>query len=180
MADSGSNMNKAFNTKLSLVKKNAGNTTTINDSTSINLSDDDEANTSDDDNDDSSNDSDLESTSSEDGLTDSNDADEWEDIEEEIEDDSQISVIDSIETSWNRKKCLCHVINLIVKHGLKNTPSIHDLLSQAKKLITFFRKSNKNNDKLKSKTKGLGLRAPIETRWNSMLFALERLCRVIY
>jgi hypothetical protein len=85
-----------------------------------------------------------------------------------------------VDDNWNRKRCLCHILNLVVKGAIKTTPSAQLALDKVKSVTSFFRKSNLIHERLKKKTNNVGLRAPVDTRWNSWLLCIERILEVCF
>jgi hypothetical protein len=86
--------------------------------------------------------------------------------------------LDPIDESWNRKRCLCHILNLVVKGAIRKSASAQLALDKVKAATNFFRKSNLHHEELKKKTNNIGLRAPVDTRWNSWLLCIERILEV--
>ncbi|CAG7821167.1 unnamed protein product, partial [Allacma fusca] len=82
--------------------------------------------------------------------------------------------IDWSRASLERRGCLTHALHLTVMECLKNNPAADSLVNYLKKLVGFFSMSTYWHAKLMAKT-GKELIKPGQTRWNSVLAALNRL-----
>lgn len=82
------------------------------------------------------------------------------------------------DVGWKNIGCLAHTFNLLVKDGLKNE-EIRNIIDKVRKIVKHFRKSNISSDKLMKYQENQGntplkLILEVPTRWNSILYMLER------
>jgi len=76
-----------------------------------------------------------------------------------------------------RLRCLAHTIQLAINDSLKSDETVSDLVQYLNTIIKVFRKSPLRSDDLSNKIKRQLI--PIgQTRWNSILFAAERMIEV--
>ncbi|XP_078018726.1 E3 SUMO-protein ligase ZBED1-like [Epinephelus lanceolatus] len=83
-------------------------------------------------------------------------------------------------TCWKHIPCFSHTLNLIVKDSIKADTSLESILEKCGAIVRFFHHSTKATDKLKEVQSQLQfpqhrLIQAVDTRWNSVLYILERL-----
>ncbi|XP_049425257.1 E3 SUMO-protein ligase ZBED1-like [Epinephelus fuscoguttatus] len=83
-------------------------------------------------------------------------------------------------TCWKHIPCFSHTLNLIVKDSIKADTSLESILEKCGAIVRFFHHSTKATDKLKEVQSQLRfpqhrLIQAVDTRWNSVLYMLERL-----
>ncbi|XP_073670667.1 E3 SUMO-protein ligase ZBED1-like [Paramisgurnus dabryanus] len=84
------------------------------------------------------------------------------------------------ELNLKHSVCIAHVLNLMVKKALDQTPGLPDLRTKARKLVSLFRCSTTAKERLVQMQLHLGkthlkLLQEVETRWNSTFLMFQRL-----
>lgn len=116
-------------------------------------------------------------TSDDDSDADSVDSGDLSDDIEEVnmENDFEVGELDL--TGLKRIRCLAHTLQLAINDSVKQIQAIKDMVKYLNSIITVFRKSAIRSQDLKRRIKRSLI--PIgKTRWNSILFAAERLTEV--
>jgi hypothetical protein len=85
--------------------------------------------------------------------------------------------VDWTTSAFKRMGCCAHALQLVIKDSVKLNKLASDMLEKVTRIISFFHKTSYWNHKLVGKTK-LELVRPGATRWNSFVFALDRLLTV--
>ena len=80
---------------------------------------------------------------------------------------------------WNHIVCFAHKLNLIVTCAIEAVQTVKQIMDIVKRNVTFFHKSTKASEKLRIIQTRLNLPEHkmvqhVETRWNSVLYMLER------
>uniref|UniRef100_A0AAQ5Y0H8 BED-type domain-containing protein n=1 Tax=Amphiprion ocellaris TaxID=80972 RepID=A0AAQ5Y0H8_AMPOC len=95
--------------------------------------------------------------------------------------DSGANMVSAVrKTYWKHIPCFAHTLNLIVKDSIKADTSLESILEKCGAIVRFFHHSTKATDKLKEVQSQLQLpqhrlMQAVDTRWNSVLYMLERL-----
>lgn len=94
-----------------------------------------------------------------------------------MEDALNLDSIDWTTSSFIRLGCIAHGLQLVIKDTINSSSVAKKIVERVMAVITFFNNSNYWNSKLVLKTK-LSVVAPGATRWNGIIFAMERLLKV--
>uniref|UniRef100_A0A674MCS2 BED-type domain-containing protein n=1 Tax=Takifugu rubripes TaxID=31033 RepID=A0A674MCS2_TAKRU len=83
-------------------------------------------------------------------------------------------------TCWKHIPCFSHTLNLIVKDSIKACTSLESSLDKCSAIVRFFHHSTRATDKLKEVQNQLNLPQhkliqAVDTRWNSVLYMIDRL-----
>ncbi|XP_051793095.1 zinc finger BED domain-containing protein 4-like [Acanthochromis polyacanthus] len=95
--------------------------------------------------------------------------------------DSGANMVSAVrKTCLKHLQCFAHTLNLIVKDSIKADTSLESILEKCGAIVRFFHHSTKATDKLKEVQNQLQLpqhrlMQAVDTRWNSVLYMLERL-----
>lgn len=73
--------------------------------------------------------------------------------------------------------CFAHVMNLVVQNSVDNSPSVIEIITKVKNIVTWFKQSVIANDELRKIT-NLKLLQEINTRWNSKYYMIERFLEI--
>lgn len=76
-----------------------------------------------------------------------------------------------------RNECLAHLLQLAIKDALRQNPLAQDTVKRVTSVVAFFNRSAKFYTKLRQRSSGLNLVAPVEVRWNSLYYCLKRMSR---
>lgn len=95
-----------------------------------------------------------------------------------VEDALDLESLDWSASSFIRLGCLAHGLQLVIKDTISSSPLAKTMVERIMAVITFFNNSNRWNSKLVTKTK-LTVVTPGATRWNGIIFAMERLLKVL-
>jgi hypothetical protein len=78
---------------------------------------------------------------------------------------------------FSRLGCTAHALQLVLKDTIQKSGAALAISDYIGKLVTFFHKSSYWNSRLVKKTK-LAILRPGTTRWNSTIFAMQRILQV--
>ena len=94
---------------------------------------------------------------------------------------SNINVAVELIDGWAKIDCTTHSIQLSIKLGMKNVPTVKAMFTQAKKLVKHFSKSAKKTNLYRDKQRDAGVTEVktlirfIRIRWNSAYLLFDRL-----
>ena len=82
-------------------------------------------------------------------------------------------------TGWRHLPCFAHTLNLIVQNAIKSDPTVHQIQSKCKDVVSHFYRSVKSSYKLKEVQDQLSLPQQkliqdVSTHWNFTYLMLER------
>lgn len=174
MADNASNITRAFELDDILVQEN---NTVSDDDTDDGVSDTDPCDLDFNDSEDSSENEGRNSQNSDEEYEESSD-----DGEEQMSGAPHTTFstdeVDYVNIPWRRLRCCAHTIQLAINDAVKSNPNIKELIVYMDHIIRTFKRSPKKTEELRSKGIKKALIKHGTTRWNSILFAAERLIEV--
>jgi len=100
----------------------------------------------------------------------------YDDSEDEEEDNDSTVPINFEEeyANWNRLGCIAHTLQLAINDAIKKDFNASETKNYINAIMVFFHRHIKCMNDLK-KEAGVGLPSVSKTRWNSLLFAVERM-----
>lgn len=102
--------------------------------------------------------------------------DEGQPLDVDVEEIAQ-GIEDWAGTKMQRLGCNAHALHLVVTECIKKNTRAAEIKTRINKLISFFNYSNRNTAELMRK-QNLKLIKPGDTRWNSLLYCLQRISKV--
>ncbi len=95
--------------------------------------------------------------------------------------DNASNIINAIKlhTQWEHSPCFAHTLNLVVTNSIDNLPDLVSIITKVKNVVSYFHRSTKASDKLRSIQTRLNIAdhkliQHVDTRWNSIYYMLER------